>query len=180
MTYSIDDVRVGDVVTYEIGEPRTAGYVQRTVTIVNMGENGMGRMRPSFLNSRIKYNGARIIDVHRPAPALPDGVGAMVFVDGGVAVHDGEAMLQWRTFCTIGDEGMVTAGRPSGYNPEEALPVPAEPLRALLAAWDEMGDYQQRVGEGSSAPAPRVVVSTKIAAFIESTRAEWERAGITP
>lgn len=178
MTYSIDDVREGDVVTYEVGEPRTVGYVQRTVTIDNTEYNRVDRISRDSLNCRITISGARILDVQRQV--IPSHAGALVFTDTGLAVCDGgDDYAEWA--CT-----RTRAAGTGSWDPEpdkgaeEALPVPAEPLRALLAAWDEMSDYQQRVWEGSSAPAPRVVVRNKIAAFIESTRAEWERAGITP
>lgn len=178
MTYSIDDVREGDVVTYERGEVGQPGYQRATVEVAKR-ELCVGRddrVTVAGVEMQLRL-GWRMVEVQRRG--VLSHAGALVFTDTGLAICDGGTDLEWASVHTRNPGSGEWLPDPDD-GAEEALPVPAEPLRALLAAWDEMSDHQQRVGEGSSAQAPRVVVSTKIAAFIESTRAEWERSGITP
>lgn len=173
MTYTIDDVNPGDVVTLERGEEGRPGFSRR-IAIANNGYTAdSSRASMSEIREMIEYADYRIVGMQRVRPQ-----GSLMLVDepdDGVGVAISKGHNQGGTCWSFGAGDWFDL-----QNPEEALPVPAAPLRELLDAWDDMSDHQQRVWEETSAPAPRVVVRNKVAAFIESTRAEWERAGITP
>jgi len=167
VTYKIDDVRVGDVVTYgygmdyEVGSTRFTRRVSLDVDVDNF-------ISLPTLRCLVE-EGWALDDVYTPAPEIPSHRGALALVDQpgdpadndvGLAISDGE---HWR------DGKRLWLNLP---NPIEALPVPASQLRDVIAEWDRAG-YQRGVWERSDNP-----MRSAVARFINATRAEWERAGI--
>lgn len=131
MTYTIDDVMPGDVVTFEVGESGKPGCVQRTVLIDNTIYRRDDRISTRALNDQLIVLGARIVDVRRRKP------------------------INW-------------------------VAVPTDALLDLLAAWDELNIYTRDVWRDADEKNKRNALRAKVAEFIDTTRAEWDRAGINP
>lgn len=173
MTYTIDDVREGDVVTIEQGEPGLPGFKQEVWKATGSAV-GVGHL-PAYQMRDLVDGGWKVVDVSHP-PTPP--AGSLVLVDKpdfgvGVAISKGNAVGGTHWAHGAGDWF-------DPQNPVEAFPVPAEPLRELLDAWEGMSDYAQDVwargyGEGTGS-----LVRARLSAFIAHIRTEWERAGIEP
>lgn len=167
MTYTIDDVQVGDVVTFGKGTPGEVGYVLSTDAVA--AYDGDSAQISLERLSHMAQAGWKIIDVVRPSRNSPPPPGSLALCDKpgdpdnsgiGLAISDG---ADWR------DGKRLWLNLP---NPIEALPVPASQLRDVIAEWGRAG-YQRGVWGRSDNP-----MRSAVARFINATRAEWERAGI--
>ena len=132
MTYSIDDVMPGDVVTYERGNEDEPGHERVTMKVVK-GEVGDERAREvtlDGLDTCLRFDW-RLVDVRRREP------------------------INW-------------------------VAVPTDALLDLLAVWDDQSGHIQGIWRKADEEHPRTALRAKVAAFIDTTRAEWDRAGIEP
>lgn len=128
MTYSIDDVMPGDVVTFDKGEEGLPGFSRTTYRVVGSPSVAFDRCSVEQARDLID-SGYRLVDVQRREP------------------------INW-------------------------VAVPTDTLLDLLAAWDNQSGHTQVIWRKSDEEHPRTPLRAKVAAFIDTTRAEWERAGI--
>lgn len=185
MTYSIDDVMPGDVVTLEKGEEGVPGFARFTCRVVERPIVALFDWRdvefaPRYVEQvqdLIDY-GYRLVHLHRPTDWPTPPKGALMLTDkpeGGVGLAISKGHNQRGTRWSHGGGGWCDLP-----NPVEALPVPADVLRGLLAAWDDQSGYIQGIWRRADEEHPRTALRAKVAAFIDTTRAEWDRAGIEP
>ena len=130
MTYSIDDVMPGDVVTFDKGEEGMPGFARTTYRVVGRSSGALDRCSVEQARDLIGY-GWRLVDVQRREP------------------------INW-------------------------VAVPTDALLDLLAVWDDQSGYIQGIWRRADEEHPRTALRAKVAAFIDTTRAEWDRAGIEP
>lgn len=175
MTYTIDDVMPGDVVTFDQGEEGMPGFSRTTYRAT--GRPALASDQCSLEQMRVLIDhGYRLVRVHRPTPTPPKG--ALMLTDepeGGVGVAISKGHDRGGTCWSHGDGDWHDLP-----NPVEAVPVPADVLRGLLAAWDDQSGYIQGIWRKADEEHPRTALRARVAAFIDTTRAEWDRAGIEP
>ena len=130
MTYSIDDVMPGDVVTFDKGEEGMPGFSRTTYRVVWSPSGALDRCSVEQARDLID-SGCRLVDVQRREP------------------------INW-------------------------VAVPTDAILDLLAVWDDQSGYIQGIWRRADEEHPRTALRAKVAAFIDTTRAEWDRAGINP